>query len=91
MKKSIFSGIKANIGTGRESTESIVHKNLVCIVHKSMRRALPCIGLPLLYIGVIVMVVASFLPIDNRNAINLSALTLIYAGAIGYVIKEKRK
>lgn len=91
MKKSIFSGIKANIGTGREGTESIVDKSMVSIVHKSMKRALSCIGLPLLYIGVMVMVVASFLPIDNRNAINLSALTLIYAGAIGYVIKEKRK
>ena len=49
-----------------------------------------CFGLPMLYIGVLTLLVGAMLPLDNKNTLNLSALAMIYAGAIGYVIKLKR-
>ena len=49
-----------------------------------------CFGLPMLYIGVLTLLVGAMLPLDSKSTRNLSALAMIYAGAIGYVIKLKR-
>ena len=46
-------------------------------------------GLPMLYVGILTLLVGALLPLDNRNALNLTALALVYAGAIGYVVKLK--
>lgn len=48
-----------------------------------------CFGLPMLYIGVLTLLVGAMLPLDNKNTLNLSALAMIYAGAIGYIVKLK--
>lgn len=48
-----------------------------------------CFGLPMLYIGVLTLLVGAMLPLDNKNTLNLSALAMIYAGDIGYIVKLK--
>lgn len=48
-----------------------------------------CFGLPMLYVGILTLLVGALLPLDNRNALNLTALALVYAGAIGYVVMLK--
>lgn len=64
--------------------------HLITCCMKAVLKIRICFGLPMLYVGILTLLVGALLPLDNRNTLNLTALALVYAGAIGYVVKLKR-
>lgn len=67
----------------------MIKAHLITCCMKAAKKIHFCFGLPMLYIGVLTLLVGALLPLDNRNALNFTALAMIYAGAIGYVVKLK--
>lgn len=68
----------------------MIKAHLITCCMKAALKIRFCFGLPMLYVGILTLLVGALLPLDNRNALNLTALALVYAGAIGYVVKLKR-
>lgn len=68
----------------------MIKAHLITCCMKVAQKIRICFGLPMLYVGILTLLVGALLPLDNRNALNLTALALVYAGAIGYVVKLKR-
>ena len=66
-------------------------KRMRACLLKGWQKVRPCTGLPLLYIGVALMAGGSLLPQTCHNAVNLAALLMVYAGAIGYVVQKKHR
>lgn len=67
----------------------MIKTHLITCCMKVAQKIRFCFGLPMLYVGILTLLVGALLPLDNRNALNLTALVLVYAGAIGYVVKLK--
>ena len=54
-----------------------------------IKKATHYMGLPIIYIGMIILLVTHLLDIGKHNLLHLIGLALIIIGIIGYIVNDK--